>query len=418
MLVLASAFAIGAGFAAGCGSSTAGGSAPGLPVPTAQEIITKAQAAGQKATSARVAFKATIDVKQAPGATASSDLGPLANGPATISGTIAVATSPLTMDMSARLATVNDGATMSFGMRVVDGKGWVSVLGQWYKMPADFEQSLKDAQARQSSAQPTLDLLRAAGVDPAKWARDLTLVGTEKVDGVEAYHISATLDAKQFVSDLIKLMASPDIGKIVGSAQAQQLAQNMPTAADLQEVEKVFKGVSGDAWYATGTYDVVKLTAKAELVAPSDQEIDTSGVQSVTVDLEMTQSKIDEPVKVQAPANALPWEQGPFTNSSTSSSSSGVDQLTGRDAVVAEGIHSIQVGIQSWAVDHNDAYPPHSLVTKSGLGIYVDNWPTNPYTAAPMALGTDAGDYSYTTSSGSFRLSGYGADGKAVITVP
>ena len=87
-----------------------------------------------------------------------------------------------------------------------------------------------------------------------------------------------------------------------------------------------------------------------------------------------------------------------------------------RDSAVEEGIHSIQIGIQSYAVDNNDTYPAE--VTHAILASYVDNWPTNPYTDAPMAPGTDAGDYSYTTNGTIFQLVGYGSNGTPVITVP
>ena len=55
-----------------------------------------------------------------------------------------------------------------------------------------------------------------------------------------------------------------------------------------------------------------------------------------------------------------------------------------KDAAVKEGIHSIQIGVQSYAVDNNDTYPAAIatsavLVDASGKA-YVDNWPKNPFT--------------------------------------
>jgi hypothetical protein len=87
-----------------------------------------------------------------------------------------------------------------------------------------------------------------------------------------------------------------------------------------------------------------------------------------------------------------------------------------RETAVREGIHSIQIGIQSYAVDHADSYP--SFATPTTIGQYVDTWPQNPYTNAPTTLGTDPGNYSYSTNGSSFQLVGYGSDGQALITVP
>jgi type II secretory pathway pseudopilin PulG len=87
---------------------------------------------------------------------------------------------------------------------------------------------------------------------------------------------------------------------------------------------------------------------------------------------------------------------------------------------IAEGIHSIQVGIESYAIDHNGAIPATAEVTQVGLGTYVDSWPVNPYTGLPMTQGTGQGDFAYSASPGghSFELTGYGDNGVALITVP
>jgi hypothetical protein len=90
------------------------------------------------------------------------------------------------------------------------------------------------------------------------------------------------------------------------------------------------------------------------------------------------------------------------------------------DSAVREGVHSIQVGLQSYAVDNGDAFPDPGLVSAAGMGRYVDTWPDNPYTGAPMQLGTSPGDFTYTLSADgmSFELVGYGKYGTPVITAP
>ncbi len=91
-----------------------------------------------------------------------------------------------------------------------------------------------------------------------------------------------------------------------------------------------------------------------------------------------------------------------------------------RESDVKLGIHSLQIGIQSYAVDHDDAYPDPSLLTQSGMEVYLTYWPTNPYSGMPMTEGTGPGDFTYTLSAdgSSFVLVGHGRDGEPVITVP
>jgi type IV pilus assembly protein PilA len=61
-----------------------------------------------------------------------------------------------------------------------------------------------------------------------------------------------------------------------------------------------------------------------------------------------------------------------------------------KDASVKEGVHAIEIGIQSYAVDNNGSYPATGeLKTTIGPGAspsYLDTWPNNPYQAAGTAM--------------------------------
>ena len=87
-----------------------------------------------------------------------------------------------------------------------------------------------------------------------------------------------------------------------------------------------------------------------------------------------------------------------------------------KDAAVKEGIHSIQIGVQSFAVDHYDNYPSATRVKEAGMTNYVDNWPRNPYTGGPMTQGTGPGQFTYERAPDRIRtLTGYGKHGAISI---
>ncbi len=89
-----------------------------------------------------------------------------------------------------------------------------------------------------------------------------------------------------------------------------------------------------------------------------------------------------------------------------------------KEAAVKEGVHSIQVGLQTYAVDNKETYP--TAVTSAGLAAYVDRWPRNPWTKAAMINSTTVqGNYSYTrTSTTTYTLVGRGKGARAILTVP
>jgi prepilin-type N-terminal cleavage/methylation domain-containing protein len=90
-----------------------------------------------------------------------------------------------------------------------------------------------------------------------------------------------------------------------------------------------------------------------------------------------------------------------------------------KESAVKEGVHSIQVGVQSYAVDYNDTYPPQATVAQSTMTAWVDNWPKNPWdNTAFMQRTTGKGNFSYSVTSTGFVLTGFGKAGTGIITVP
>jgi type IV pilus assembly protein PilA len=94
-----------------------------------------------------------------------------------------------------------------------------------------------------------------------------------------------------------------------------------------------------------------------------------------------------------------------------------------KDAAVKGGVHNIELGIASYAIDHADTYPATGQVSNGTLvdsasKSYVDNWPANPWTNAPMANSASNGDYTYTQTGGGsgFTLAGHMTTGG--FTVP
>jgi type II secretion system protein G len=92
-----------------------------------------------------------------------------------------------------------------------------------------------------------------------------------------------------------------------------------------------------------------------------------------------------------------------------------------KDSAVKGGVHNIELGIASYAVDHGDQYPAavadKTVLVDAGGNPYVDNWPKNPWTNADMVDGAGDGDYTYTQIAGgtSFTLAGHLTTGDFVV---
>jgi general secretion pathway protein G len=91
-----------------------------------------------------------------------------------------------------------------------------------------------------------------------------------------------------------------------------------------------------------------------------------------------------------------------------------------RNANTRGGVHQIEVGVMSYAVDNGGVFPTAvdsaaDLVDSHGES-YVDPWPTNPWSDTPMKSDPSArGDYTYTAANNSFTLSGHLSTGEFVV---
>ena len=90
-----------------------------------------------------------------------------------------------------------------------------------------------------------------------------------------------------------------------------------------------------------------------------------------------------------------------------------IDQA--KDAAVKAQLMMIKTGVQATIASTGQVPADASQAT---LGSFVDPWPTNPWTQAPMQPGDGVGDYVYTPGSGvTFTLAVHLSDG-STYTAP
>lgn len=79
-----------------------------------------------------------------------------------------------------------------------------------------------------------------------------------------------------------------------------------------------------------------------------------------------------------------------------------------KDAAVKEGVHSLQVGVQTYAVDHDDTYPASGDLAALKGG-YLDAWPKDAYHAGDMTYSATAraGSYAYASNGTTYSIVGW-----------
>ena len=86
-----------------------------------------------------------------------------------------------------------------------------------------------------------------------------------------------------------------------------------------------------------------------------------------------------------------------------------------KDAGVKEGVHAIQIAVQSFAVDNQDVYPTVAEVAGAPFIASLDPWPENPFTGAAMANQNVLGDFVYAVNGTDYNLLGVTSAGDFVV---
>jgi len=61
-----------------------------------------------------------------------------------------------------------------------------------------------------------------------------------------------------------------------------------------------------------------------------------------------------------------------------------------KDSSVKEGVHTVLVGVQSYATDYNDTYPLDTVTLSADLVSQVDTWPDNPFVSGTVNMTNSA----------------------------
>jgi hypothetical protein len=208
---------------------------------------------------------------------------------------------PLAADMKISLGLA--GQTIDLTLLSQGTKSWVQYQGKWYAMDAKSAKSLS-TQA-QTGAAPT-EQLKSLGLNPSDWGTSYALVGTEDMAGAKVYHVKATADPQKLADALMKAAKDPSLAKkLGGTSQLKQLEQGLSqNKQQAEQLKKSLKNVSVDYWIGVDDMLIHKASFEAALDTKGQQGM--TGVDGITMGMDLTMADFNQPVTVTPPANALP----------------------------------------------------------------------------------------------------------------
>jgi len=306
LLIIALVLAVSA---TGCG----GGSAAAGDV-TPQQALASALAAGQNFNSANGTFdlslKLDADTSQVP-----EGMKALFDNPITLSGTYALSNDPEAADLDLNVGLA--GETLNFGIKSTGSAAWVRINGQWYEMPPEVTEAMRQAGSNEEAVVKFDQLLRVMadlGIDPTAWMKDMT-ISDEKLDGVDTYHIKGTPDIVKIMTDVMALMQSQEFMDALGAVSEAAGASDIggmisPSPDELQEMQgqlaQMLKDATVDLWIGKDDSLPRQVSFNAAIVPPAEE---AAGLDSITIEATMVMNSVNEAVSVDAPESPLPFAE-------------------------------------------------------------------------------------------------------------
>jgi hypothetical protein len=280
--------------ACGGGSSGSGGSSGGSSSGdmSAADLLKASQDALKDATSA--SFELTVAVKldgnlQGAGAGAAFLQGPLslslkgqagkADGAGTGKFDVHFALNFTGGSFSGE-ALSPDGKTAYVQMPTLLGPGWKSI---------DISKETSSSGSNDSNDK-SLEQLKALGLDPSKWLKNLTVSSSGSTDS-----IAADLDFAALIADVTSLSNSP----ITPNDQKQ-----------LDEFESGIKTAHVSESFDHSTHLPSAVSAELALDVPSDLQKDANGLTALDFKVDATFSDWNSDFSVTAPSGATPLDSG------------------------------------------------------------------------------------------------------------
>ena len=176
-----------------------------------------------------------------------------------------------------------DGKTAYIQMPTLLGPGWKSI-------DISKQMSSSGSSGSNGSTDKSIEQLKALGLDPSKWLKNLTVSSSGDTDT-----IAADLDIAKIISDVASASNSPI------SAKDQK---------QLDELAGAVKTAHGSESFDHSTHLPTALSAELAFDVPADLQKDSNGLTGLDIKVDATFSDWNSDFTVSAPAGATPLDSG------------------------------------------------------------------------------------------------------------
>lgn len=199
------------------------------------------------------------------------------------------------------------GSSASVGLLSTGASGYVTLQGTSYQLPAASFQKLESTFARITSSAAAgsgSGALSRLGIDPVRWLTDPSVIGTERVGGVETTHVRAAVNVDALLGDVNTFLQKAASAGITGTAGIAPIS-----AAQRSRIAGEIKHPSFDVWTGTGDRTLRKLTIKLSVPVSGRVSALLGGLRAAQIGFSLQYSNLNQRQTIQAPARVHPFNQ-------------------------------------------------------------------------------------------------------------
>ncbi|MHB1807948.1 MAG: hypothetical protein ACYCU0_01465 [Solirubrobacteraceae bacterium] len=277
---------------AGCGGS--GGNGSGAPIQaheTAAVVLKRTFRSGKQIQSGQL----NLDVKvSGTGSTLLAEPAEIkASGPFEEAGEGKLPRFEVSLEVVAR------GHALTAGAISVGGKLYVELEGSAFVLPGSTMKALEESYAQARKGAGEQSGLAALGIEPARWLAHPSIKGEPTIEGEKTTEIEGGLDLPALLKDANRFSGA------AGSTGLAGVAGSLSPSL-VSSIAKAVKSAVVTVYTGNEDHLMRRLKLNAAIAPKGEAKQALGGLTSAQLELELSFSHLDEPQKIEAPANAKP----------------------------------------------------------------------------------------------------------------
>ena len=233
-----------------------------------------------------------------------------------------------------------EGQSGSLGVISTGSKGYVTLQGTGYQLPADtfkkLESSVSDV-GNSGSSSKNSTTLSSLGLKPLDWLKNPTVVGDETVAGDQTTHIRAAVNVQGLLTDLDTLLKK---GSSLGGSKTASLDNGLSASTKAKIADEV-RNTSFDVWTGKDDKMLRKVSIGTTVPVTGQTSTQLGGMTSAAIALTVQYSDLNQPQTIAAPQTLRPYSE--FSNKIDSL----IQTLEGATAATSSGSGSASSGSSS-----------------------------------------------------------------------